>query len=318
MNTVKCPPRRIRIHYIMAATTVLVEVAGMAASVASFTSFEGMAETSSNFKINVERVAKQMCDFMNSAACGAVIGVSISHDFPGMAFGIVAHQPPDDSNTHVCKSLTWSSKCFSSRLVGNFVTQENVRKTLDKVVVEACADVIATTARFATHCNSSDSACAVLFSPGSTVLGALCVQCSTANLTGIAWTSKNLGGAITSLAGSMLAATAASRLVDVSVGMTDHGAYGAVWYREGTPGGSSLTASTVQSRKAGMAGTKRYHETMGRIMDALPGYQGRILFDYDAMQIVCQGLVLHEAGEAQPPALNVIDDGSGCCSCAVL
>ena len=41
------------------------------------------------------------------------------------------------------------------------------------------------------------------------------------------------------------------------------------------------------------------------------------LFDFDAMQVRCLGLVLHEPGEGQPAALLEIDaaeGGSGCCA----
>lgn len=265
----------------------------------------------STFTSSFADVAEQMVAFMNSDDCGPVVGVSITLDWPGLAWGIVAHGDVPGAEP---ASKEWSVKCISSNMVGMLVSRDNHYKTLEKIAGEACADPVATTARFMTAANSDVSAVVALFSPNATEKGALSVKTFMGKMPGMLVSATNLTGAVTA-AGKEMLEHVTSSAIDISVGSTDVGAYVAVWSRAGGPL-PSATLSTVQCVKSGLVSRGTFHKCMESVSVAVGAYQGPILFDMDATTVVTHGLVLHGQADGQPPALNVVQKaagGEGCC-----
>ena len=75
-----------------------------------------------------------MAAFMNTAACGAVVGVSMSCDIPGLIYGMVLHAPSGVAPAgQGVVSTSWRSKAFSSGLQHTSNEHDPSRLTFNQV-----------------------------------------------------------------------------------------------------------------------------------------------------------------------------------------
>uniref|UniRef100_A0A0G4HCN5 Uncharacterized protein n=1 Tax=Chromera velia CCMP2878 TaxID=1169474 RepID=A0A0G4HCN5_9ALVE len=269
--------------------------------VTTFVEHKGLMKAIWDFQKNIDAISAQMVAFMNSDECGPVNGVSITNDFPGFAYAVVLHGDPGG-----VESKTWT--CAATHEIQgdggmNLVSRDNAYKGFDKAVKKLLAEPIANSATFGTVCCSDVSSHGVLFAPDTNERGVLQAETFMGEMPGILVCAPNLTGAVTAMAPAMAIVITTRNTVDISVGSTDTGAYGAVWYRDGGSAGSK-EASTASVWKTGVITRGLYHKVMDTLSEMLKEYKGKIFFDLDSTKVVCHGLVFHDGGEGQPPAEN--------------
>ena len=101
----------------------------------------GLLQSVSTLMAKVEDAVAHMVVFMNSDACGPVVGVSLTANWPGPTFGTVLHgsvqfrtwKPRCSTFEGATSSNTWSAKAFHAKQPEMMVKGENAKGGFDKV-----------------------------------------------------------------------------------------------------------------------------------------------------------------------------------------